>query len=157
MAAHVSGQLIRGADGLMRVMPALAAEHVKTFQMTQPLATHWRPASCDEVGCPNYLNGWRVRVEGLDPGLLHLAVSSGRKWTRLDVAAGESYLVFEAGQACFAASTHRTLIGRPQRYFERGGDFRGNPRGERRELNQADWTDSFANHQDRIATARERG
>src|SRR5258708_14797613 len=90
MAAHVSGQLIRGADGLMRVMPALAAEHVKTFQMTQPLATHWRPASCDEVGCPNYLNGWRVRVEGLDPGLLHLAVSSGRKWTRLDVAAGGS-------------------------------------------------------------------
>jgi hypothetical protein len=153
----VAGELIRGADGLLHAAPLLGAEHMKTYQVAQPLATHWRPATCAEVDCPNYLNGWRVRVDGLAPQLLHAATSSGRRYARLDVAEGEAWLVFEAGQPCFAASTHRALVGRPQRHFERGGDWRGNPRGERRELNQADWLDSFANHQDRIATVIERG
>lgn len=151
------GELIRGADGLLHAEPLLRPEHMKTFQMAQPLSTHWRKATCAETDCPNYLKGWRVRVEGLDPALLHAAVNSGRKYTRMDVAEGETWLVFEAGQPCFAAASHRVLVGRPQRFFERGGDWRGNPRGERRELNQADWTDSFANHQDRLATAIERG
>lgn len=153
----MAGQLIRGADGLMHASPLLAAHDMKTYQVAQPLKTHWRSATCEEVDCPNWLNGWRVRVEGLYPWLLQAAMSSGRKWTLLDVAAAESYLVFEAGQPCFAASTHRMLVGRPQRHFERGGDWRGNPRGERRELNAADWLDSFANHQDRIATVIGRG
>jgi hypothetical protein len=153
----VAGQLIRDAAGLMRAAPLLPAEHVKTYQVAQPLATHWRPATCAEVDCANYASGWRVRVEGLAPQLLHAATHSGRKFTRLDAAEGETWLVFEAGQPCFATATHRILVGRPQRYFERGGDWRGNPRGERRELNQADWTDSFATHQDRLATAIERG
>ena len=153
----MAGDLIRGADGLMRAAPLLGAERMKTYQVAQPLATHWRPATCDQVACPNWLYGWRVRVEGLAPEMLHAATSSGRKWTLADVAAGESYLVFEAGQPCFASTTHRVLVGRPQRHIVRGGDWRGNPRGERRELNQADWVDSFANHQDRIATVIERG
>lgn len=140
-----------------RPAPALPAHAMKTYQMAQPVSTHWRPATCAEIECPNYLHGWRVRVEGLDPQLLHAATHSGRKHVVQDVADGETWLVFEPGQACFAASTHRTLIGRPQRYFERGGDFRGNPRNERRELNQADWLDSFANHQDHLKTAIERG
>lgn len=153
----MAGELIRGADGLMRAAPALGAHDMKTYQVAQPLATHFRAATCAEVECPNWLNGWRVRVEGLAPQLLHAATHSGRRHTRVDVAEGESWLVFEAGQPCFAASTHRTLVGRPQRFFERGGDWRGNPRAERRELNPADWQDSFANHQDRIATVIERG
>jgi hypothetical protein len=153
----VAGELIRAADGLMHVAPLLGAEHMKTYQMAQPLATHWRPATCEEVDCPNYLNGWKVRVDGLPPQLLAAATSSGREYARLDVAQGEAWLVFAAGQPCFAASAHRVLVGRPQRYFERGGDFRGNPRGERRELKAADWVDSFANHQDKIATVQGRG
>lgn len=142
---------------LHRIQPLGPPQAYKTYSVAQPLATHWRPATCAEAGCLNYLNGWRVRVEGLTPELLHAATSSGRKFTRQDVAEGETWLVFEAGQPCFAASAHRVLTGRPQRFFERGGDWRGNPRGERRELNPADWLDSFANHQDRLATAIGRG
>lgn len=153
----MAGELIRGADGFMRAAPLLDAHNMKTYQMAQPLATHWRPATCAEVDCPNWLNGWRVRVDGLSPQLLHAATSSGRRYARLDVAEGEAWLVFEAGQPCFAATTHRVLVGRPQRFFERGGDWRGNPRGERRELSAENWVDSFANHQDRIATRIERG
>jgi hypothetical protein len=150
----MAGQLIQvpyGDTMVSRVAPALPVHAVKTYQMAQPLATHWRPATCAEVECPNYLNGWRVRVEGLPPQLLHAAAHSGRRHSRLDAGEGETWLVFEAGQPCFAASAHRIPAGRPLRFFERGGDWRGNPRGERRELNQADWVDSFANHQDRLA------
>src|SRR5260221_11613414 len=92
-----------GHTMVSRVAPLLPAHGMTTYAVAQPVATHWRPATCAEVECPNWLNGGRVRVEGLDPGLLHAAMSSGRKWTRLDAAEGETWMGFEAGQPCLAA------------------------------------------------------
>ena len=55
----MAGQLIQGADGALHAEPLLPSGSMKTYQMAQPLKTHWRPASCEEVDCPNYLSGWR--------------------------------------------------------------------------------------------------
>jgi hypothetical protein len=142
-----------------RVEPAMPPEAYKTFQITAPVSTHWRKATCTEVDCPNYLNGWRVRIEGLDPQMLHAARTSGRRHTELPVAEGETWLVFDAGQPCFRAAEHRKRIDRPELYVVRDGDHRGNPRGTKARLHQRPehWTEQFAEHQQALADAHEKG
>jgi len=81
---------------------------------------------------------------------------SGRKFTEERTPAGLTEFTFEAGQKCFA--THELRNSRPERFLVTGGDWRGNPTGERREhVNAADWTEDFALHQDRLKTVIERG
>lgn len=141
------------------IEPLMGPEHYKSYVLAQPLDTHWRPASCEEVHCPDYLNGWRVRVEGLPGELLHAARTSGRRFTEMRIAEGETWLHFAAGQPCFQAVRHRAPLGRPPLYLVRDGDHRGNPRGTRARLHQrADlWVEDFAEHQDRLADAQKRG
>lgn len=138
---------------LFRIEPAMGPESYRTFAVVSPIATHMRPATCEEVGCDHYTKGWRVRVEALAPDLLHAAKTSGRRYREVSVAAGETYLVFEAGQPCFKARTHRAPLGRPPLYLVRDGDHRGNPRGTKTRLHQraADWVENFAEHQQALA------
>lgn len=139
--------------------PRMGAESYKTFTIAAPLSTHFRPATCAEVACPDYLHGWRTRIEGLPAELLHAARTSGRRYTELPVAAGETWLVFEAGQACFRASQHRARLDKPELFLVRDGDWRGNPRGTKARLHQrpADWRDDFAEHQQGLADAIQEG
>lgn len=144
---------------LNRPSPLMAPQAYKTYAVVQPLATHWRPATCAEVDCPHYLNGWRTRIETLTPELLRAARNSGRHYTVRQIAAGESYLVFQAGQPCFAASEHRKQIGRPPLYVVRDGDYRGNPRGTKARVHVSpdNWLDDFATHQQAIADEIKKG
>lgn len=135
-----------------RIQPAMSVGSYKTYEIRTPRATHWRKAACDEVDCVNYLNGWRVRIEGLSPELLDTAKNSGRRYSLLDVAEGETWLVFEPGQPCFQASTHIAPINRPELYIVRDGDWRGNPSGRTRtHVRGAEWVEDFAEHQVRLA------
>lgn len=137
---------------MFRLQPQGPPQAYKTYQIVSPISTHHRPATCAEVGCAAYEHGWQTRVEGLSPGLLHLARTSGRTYVELQVAAGETWLVFEAGQPCFRAKTHTVPLERPELYVVRGGDWRGNPRGDvRRHSGPDSWVNDFAEHQDRIA------
>lgn len=139
-----------------RIPPAMPVGAYQTYEIRAPRATHFRPASCAEAGCANFRNGWRVRVEGLPAPLLHAAKNSGRKYTVLSVAEGETWLVFEAGQSCFAK--HEVPLGRPELYVVRDGDWRGNPTGRTRtHVRAADWVEDFAEHQLRVAEQVERG
>lgn len=105
----------------------------------------WRPATCEEIGCAPYLDGWQVRVEGLTPELVHTARTSGRKFTEVQVAEGETYLVFEAGQACFKASQHQQPVAESARFAVLDID------GLRRRHSSADsWADDLRTHQDQI-------
>lgn len=138
---------------LSRIQPLMGAAAYKTYSVVSPLSTHFRPATCAEVDCPHYLNGWRVRVEALTPDLLHAARNSGRKYVEQSVAEGETWLVFEAGQDCFKASQHRTRMDRAPLYVVRDGDWRGNPRGTKARLHQRPdhWVEDFAEHQQKLA------
>lgn len=137
--------------------PRFDPRNYQTYSIHAPLSTHWRKATCVEVACPNYLNGWRVRVEHLPPELLHQARTSGRRYTELAVREGETYLVYEAGQPCFEASTHRARVERPELYVIRDGDARGNPTGRRRQVDGVAWNDDFGEHQERIADLMKEG
>ncbi len=141
------------APQLFRIQPAMPPEAYKTFAMLSPIETHMRQATCEEVGCDHYTKGWRVHVEALAPELLHAAKTSGRRYREERVSEGHTYLVFEAGQACFKAGTHRAPIGRPPLFLVRDGDWRGNPRGtQSRRYDRPDqWVDDFATHQNTLA------
>lgn len=141
-----------------RLQPALPVGAYQSFTIAVPLATHWRPATCAETDCPHWLGGWQVRVEGLPPELVHTARNSGRRFTEMSVAEGETWLVFEAGQPCFKATEHRIRTMRPERFIERAGDWRGNPGGRVREhVRPDDWVDSFATNQIDLKEIIERG
>jgi hypothetical protein len=123
-----------------------------------PLSTHFRKATCAEVDCPQYTNGWKIRVEQLPPELLHAARTSGRRYRELHVSEDETYLIFEAGQACFQESTHRKRLDREEIFLRRDGDSRGNPTGNRViHTSPGAWADDFGEHQNKLSDAAERG
>lgn len=135
-----------------RLAPQGAVQDYKTYQINSPLSTHWRPATCAEVSCPDYLGGWRVKVEGLPEDMLHTAKTCGRKFTELHISETENYLVFEAGQPCFRAEQHRALLDKQEIFLVRDGDFRGNPTGNMRKHTRPEfWREDFAEHQDALA------
>lgn len=145
---------------LSRIQPLMGPEAYKTYAVVSPLSTHFRQATCEEVSCPHYTHGWRVRVEGLPPDMLHAARTSGRHYVEQGIAEGENYLLFAAGQPCFRASEHRTRVSdRPPLYVVRDGDHRGNPRGTKARVhhNPGNWLDDFATHQQAIAHEIEKG
>jgi hypothetical protein len=140
-----------------RLEPNMPVGAYRTFQIASPIETHWRPATCEESDCEQYANGWRVRVEGLSPEDLHAIRTSGRQFRQVDVAEGETWLVFEPGQRCFKAATHKVPLGRPELYVVRDGDWRGNPTRQSFQHSSAEsWVDQFATHQDKLAEAIER-
>ena len=51
--------------------------------------------------------------------LAHTARTAGARFHEQHVSEGHTYLVFEAGQPCFGASTHRVSIDRPALYVVR--------------------------------------
>jgi hypothetical protein len=141
-----------------RIQPQGRVQDYKTYQIMSPLNTHWRAATCAEVGCPEYQKGWRLRVEGLPPEMLHAAKTCGRKFTELDVSENEHWLIFEAGQPCFRAGQHRALLDKQEIYVVRDGDFRGNPTGSvRRHTRPEFWQEDFAEHQEKLARQHQQG
>jgi hypothetical protein len=152
-----------------RIMPKLPAGSMKTYQISAPISTHRRPATCREADCQAYLNGWTTSVdETTELGAAqayYIRHDSGRRFTE-ERTIGLTVFRFEAGQTCFLPappgqpSTHRHSVPleRTPLFVVREGDWRGNPRGiEPRILGADDWVDDFANHQNKLAEARERG
>jgi hypothetical protein len=124
----------------------------KIYSIKAPLTTHFRPATCEEIDCPDYQYGWRIRKESLTPELLHTAQNSGRRYREMHVAQGETYLVYEAGQHCFHSNRHRTRVERPELFVVRDGR-------ESRRVHQRpeDWMEDLHEHTDHIADLLKEG
>lgn len=143
---------------LNRIPAVGPVQGYRTFQIVAPSSTHRRKATCKEVNCPDYLKGWRVRKDSLDPKMLHTATHSGRKYTELHVAEGENWLVFEAGQNCFRASQHSVPLNRQEIFIARDGDYRGNPTGNvRKHSRPEDWIDEMQTNNEKVRERLERG
>ena len=136
-------------------------ENHRTYRISAPLGTHFRVPTPDEVrsgractlvGCLPYQNGWRLRWDVLTEQQRHDATHSGRKYVLTQVSELENWLVFEAGQPCFAAPSHRIRVGRPDIFVVRDGA--ATPRVHTR---AEDWRDDMHEHTDRIDTIRQRG
>lgn len=143
---------------LNRVMPKLPAQSMTTYSIKAPMSTHWKKATCVEFGCISYHKGWKVRLDTLTPDLKETMWKSGRKFTVAAVSELENWAVFEAGQPCFAESTHKVRVGRPELFIVRGGDWRGNPRGEERvHTGIANWIDDMETNRDKLMTRLKQG
>lgn len=128
---------------LNRIEPTLPAAAMQTHAMIAPLRTHWRRATCEEAGCEQFAKGWMLPLTGLDEGDIWQAKNSGRRWIEQPTDSGP-VLIFEAGQPCFAASTHRVPADREPIFVARDGDWRGNPRGTEPTIFSG--VDPFADH-----------
>lgn len=145
---------------LNRIPPKLPPRANVTYQLHAPFSTHWRKATCEEFGCLAHRNGWRVNVSALPPQKVHAAMNSGRRYSVLDLGPGEKYLVFEPGQPCFQSDSHRLRVERPEIFVARGGDYRryvGSHRQFKGRRGAADWVESFAENQGRLAMLAARG
>lgn len=148
-------------DTLFRLPPRLPAAAYRTYQVAAPIATHWRPASCAEVDCEDYLRGWTTvvdeRVELGQRQANYIRHDRSRRSVEQRRPDGTTAFWFEAGQRCFGRQ-HRVRLDRPELYVARDGDWRGNPTGwVRRHTSAADWVEDFGEHQLRVAVQVRRG
>lgn len=155
-------QVPYGNTFVSRIEPVGRPEHYKTFSVTAPKRTHWRPGTCEEVRCEAYRHGWVTTVDlGTDLGQRQahfISHDKTRSWSMQRPSERIVKFVFGPGQKCFAADEHRVRIPKPDNFLVVGGDFRGNPRGERRRhVNGLDWAEECAEHVDKINTAHRRG
>ena len=128
------------------------------FTIAQPLATHFRPAECDEVECSNWQRGW---VTVLDPAIhaerIRDLKESGRFYREMrsedasqflakPLPAGLVAFVFPPGQMCFEA--HRVPLEREPIFVHAKG-------GERRvHRNGRNFNEHFNEQSYRIGRAR---
>lgn len=145
-----------------RLQPRLPAHAMKTYEISAPLETHWRVASCKEVECDAYAHGWMTTIDTSTPlgakQANYIRLHSGRRYTANPVTLGSAVyrFVFPPGQQCFRE--HRVRLDRQELYVVRGGDWRGNPRREgRRHTRPEFWVEDFAEHQSRIAAEVQKG
>ncbi len=142
--------------------PLMPSAAYKTYAILQPIETHFRSATCEEARCGPYVNGWKSIIdETTEIGqkrAYYIRKLSGRRFVEERVGLGLTTFTFAPGQSCFRSDEHQVLVGREPLFLVRGGDRRANPRGDRRQHKRAaDWVDDFAEHQDRIARAIEKG
>ena len=142
-----------------RIEPAAPAAAYVSYELKRPAtAEFWRRATCAEVGCGHHLHGWRISVD-MDTELgqaqaRYIRTESGRAFTQTVSAGGLVEFTFEAGQSCFE---QHVLPARDPIYLVRGGDWRGNPTGERHvHTSGEDFVDEWQNHADRLNTLRVR-
>lgn len=133
-----------------------------TYSVLQPVSeATTRPATCAEVGCRPYHEGWQINALVLTEQHYADLKAGGWAWTVIDVSATEQYLLFSPGQRCLAHSTHRIhAADRPSIYVVRDGKpgrYRGTRRlhGGRRAA--ADWKDDMQNHLSTVADDRRKG
>lgn len=145
-----------------RVTPVGPVQAYQSYQVATPVRTHFRQATCAEVECAHWRDGWRME---LDPNtelgrrqLAYIRMKSGRAYTDITTLDSPTVtLLFPPGQRCFGQ--HRLpILGREPLVRVRGGDWRGNPTGMvRRHVRAADWVEDFAEHQLKIIEQRKRG
>lgn len=123
----------------------------------------WVSATCAEVDCPHWLNGWaNTVIPGSEDVKLIEQACEGRvdgyrrAWSRLEpLPDGFVRIWFEPGQPCLKASTHK--IPWNGQWYHRDGDWRGNPAGLVVAHKDArSWVDEFGEHQVRLVDQRQR-
>lgn len=145
-----------GTHETSRPEPALPAHLMETHQIAAPLATHWRPASCEEVGCLQFHHGWMIPITGLDDGDMWQLEHCGRRYRHMEVEGHGPVYVYEPGQPCFRSHEHRIRLDRPELFVVRGGDWRTTVRqsikaGQFTRFSGADaWMDHLHGRMDQI-------
>jgi hypothetical protein len=140
-----------------RIEPVGRTDQYKTYAMLFPTQTHFRQATCEEVMCFNFLNGWKTVVsEGSPQAAIARSLKGSYSFTEASIEGGLVEFLFAPGQKCFKWNEHKLPLDRPGHFVVRPG-LSWAPTGQARVMRPLDWVDDFANHQDKIHTALERG
>lgn len=124
----------------LKPLPSVIQERVlaqrQHFQVVAPVATHRVEATCREVDCTHYIDGWQTVVPKGSEQELYLDRLKDRKYVkRID---GESAVfMFYPEQRCFRRHT-KPLFRPPILMHRREWD------GQRRVLSFNQWHDEFA-------------
>lgn len=126
-----------------------------TYSIVRPTATHQRVATCAEVECPHWRNGWTTAIDshwqanGMTAAdqIAYLRADSRRKveTTRRD---GVVVFTFGPGQECF--TQHVVPIEREPLFVRRRG-VAGDYADTMRHTKPEHWVEDFATNQDRLA------
>lgn len=109
----------------------LSADRYQSYEISRPLSTHWRKATCEQIECPGWTQGYEVVVdERTDLGQRQAAylrdqlpIRSGRpvaKQYQDDMLM--THFVFAPGTECMRAGEHRTSNDRPPNFLKLIGD-----------------------------------
>lgn len=118
----------------------------------------WRTATCAEVGCGQWREGWVTTVDestqlGREQGD-YVRHHSGRRYRERRTETGWTAFEFHPGQTCFAAARHMIQADEPGFGFLVPGDHRATT-GPVKAYDRLDqMVDDFRTHTDRIAAAR---
>lgn len=135
------------------IQPAMGPENYQTYAIVGKR----RRARCDEVGCPRHELGWLTVVdEATELGqrrAVYIRRLAERRF-RERREGGLTHFEFYPGQQCF--EQHYVSLEVDPLFLRRGGDFRGDPRGEGTFQHKTydDWANDFGSHQEKLRKAQ---
>jgi hypothetical protein len=138
----------------------LPLHRFKTYSVIDKSLT--RPATCEEIECEQYKNGWMIPKSALSEADLYAIDQSGRVYremdiTGLDKAERDIQLIFAPGQPCFKASTHTIKLENSEIYLAGRGKGRlYDPRDAITHSGPQAWLDDFWNNQDKLQRLADR-
>mgnify|MGYP001566119389 CR=1 FL=1 len=109
------------------------------WRMSSPLSTHWREASCEEVRCPAYVNGWQTILPIGDEGNIRFIKSLALRYKLEQNDPLLLTFTFERGQECF-----KGRLGQHRKLLERAPFFTVTRPGEQRSMMEYErWIDTM--------------
>lgn len=130
---------------LVRWAPKMEPKNYRTFGASSPLKTHYRPATCQEVNCQAYANGWSFDVAVLSKAAYYKVTHAGKHYRKVTLSPTQQYLVFSPEQPCF--DSHVVPLDRPEILYTGRGDWRIFNRNHARVIKSADeFADRFGTH-----------
>lgn len=150
------------ATHVTRPEPKLPPGAMQTYEVDAPLTTHWRAATCQEVECAAYMQGWHSDVPPDSDAEVRIQQTYDSEIRRGAVTTSQTpegfiRYHFPAGTDCFRRIWHKLPLEREAIFTVRSGDWRGTDGVIRQFSTGAEWVDSFAEHQDKIKSLIDRG
>ena len=86
------------------------------YGLRTPINSHRRPASCEEINCQHWREGWLIVLDlRTDKGLSHeytIKHTAHKKYKQELLEDGRTLFTFEAGQVCLRVAQHTTSLER---------------------------------------------
>ena len=116
-------------------------QRTNKFEANWPSRTHWRKATCQEVDCSHYVNGWVTRVVPGSPQDLYIRGDTERQH-KLERGEEFNFYTFDPGQRCYKSGQHRIKLDRGP-WLTKNALTRHSSYSEEFAMEYNRWTDEF--------------
>lgn len=140
--------------------PTGKPQQYQTFALLRPRGSHFRPATCQEFECDEFIEGFVFSCDtSTDLGqrqFHYITHDKSRSYSMQRVGQYLFKFVYGPGNDGFAHE-HVLPLHRPPKAIVFGGDWRAQTSEARVHTSVENWTDEHWNHNDKLATIRQRG